>query len=216
MNDLEVETYYKKLLYYSRGCCSHNVIKDNKNRIKYYLNIILSSEFRYLFTESLICFLATDDNIINKFKYCCSEENREDNIYYLLSFYYDNIISDYYWRKEHKKTYKKYVSIQTDDIKNATMITFKYDNMIFNRNNLSFSERKLLTRTLILTLSYCHLNKKMNEFDSISDLIINNLDRILDDFILNGIDIENSNYKKQLIYKIGNLIETQDYKRIIR
>lgn len=222
---LVVDYYYDKLLDYGTGYKKEEFIRKQDIRIKRELGYVIDSNYNYLLSDSFLCYLSRQDNILRSLEFL--HTNDIDRIK-LLSNYFDVLLSEkyrytafpngtstrnliknkYYVPKENKYS-EPYVLLdnQTKEVISFAVMKLQYAYHHIVKFNAYTS------KVLCIVIAYCYINNKMNEFEELCSKLKLETYYVLTDFEFNKIDIDTK--LNQLIERVVNLIEMDSSKTIM-
>ena len=222
---LVVDYYYDKLLDYGTGYKKEEFIRKQDIRIKRELGYVIDSNYNYLLSDSFLCYLSRQDNILRSLEFL--HTNDADRIK-LLSNYFDVLLSEKY----------RYTAFP-NGASTRNLLKYKY----FVPNKVNYSEPYVLldnkakevislavtklqyayhhivkfnaytSKVLCIVIAYCYINNKMDEFEELCSKLKLDTYYVLTDFEFNKIDIDTR--LNQLIERVVNIIEMDSSKTIM-
>lgn len=208
------EFYYDKLYNYAINSSRKSYRSFRKNRviIKEAINKIVDDHNDYLLTESFINYIVDNDLHIRLTELA---SNNKYVIYEMFSLYYQELLKYFSYSSVNKQVNITDNKLTSNlDLKTKEVLT-KVD-MLFLKmcrmNDLNIYYFALMKLTILYLVTYCHLNNSMDRFDEFLDYYQNNLYKIKDEIIINGIDISDTN--NELIDIISSNITNRNKKLI--
>ena len=192
--DLSLKDYYfDKFLYYSINNKCHRSFKRHKKEIKEYINKIVDDHNDHLLKESFVNYL-TDDNLYMKLGELAT--NDKYLIYELIAFYYQELIKDFSYSTANNEIYV-IESDLTINLDLATKDALTKANLLFldmcRMNDINFYYFALMKMTVFYILTYCYINNCMDKYDDLIDYYKDDIYKIKDEIIMNGIDVADNN-----------------------
>lgn len=210
MNKFLIDNYYDKLLFYTAKTDNYNFIKYNRSEVRRLLSMIIENNLDFLLNDSFLMYIAESDTLYDELM-AFTENDYYEHIRYLC-FYFNSILENYYKYKGNKNKYSLFLDYIDDETKKDTLYANMYCDYIENNINIENQEFYTLYKMTLIILSYCHINKIMDEFIDIYDSFIKNYSKALDDISINNINDRtwcDSNF-------IDRVIRLLDNKKIIR
>ena len=222
---LVVDYYYDKLLDYGTGYKKEEFIRKQDIRIKRELGYVIDSNYNYLLSDSFLCYLSRQDNILRSLEFL--HTNDTDRIK-LLSNYFDVLLSEKYrytafpngastrnllkykYFVPNKVNYSEPYSLLDNQTKEVislavTKLQYAYHHIVkFNAYT---------SKVLCIVIAYCYINNKMDEFEELCSKLKLDTYYVLTDFEFNKIDIDTK--LNQLIERVVNIIEMDSSKTIM-
>ena len=222
---LVVDYYYDKLLDYGTGYKKEEFIRKQDIRIKRELGYVIDSNYNYLLSDSFLCYLSRQDNILRSLEFL--HTNDADRIK-LLSNYFDVLLSEKYrytafpngastrnllkykYFVPNKVNYSEPYSLLDNKAKEVislavTKLQYAYHHIVkFNAYT---------SKVLCIVIAYCYINNKMDEFEELCSKLKLDTYYVLTDFEFNKIDIDTR--LNQLIERVVNIIEMDSSKTIM-
>ena len=189
--------FYDKFLTYSINKKCYRSFKKNRKSIKESIDKIIDDHNEYILTESFIDYL-TDKDLYMKLSELAT--NDKYLIYELIGLYYQEL-SIIIGRSEINSTIDLSESALTQYLDLETREVIKKVNSLFTNmcriNGLNIYYFSLMKLTVFYILTYCHLNCCMDKYDDMISYYEDDIYKLKDEIIINGIDIADSN--KELI-----------------
>lgn len=222
---LVVDYYYDKLLDYGTGYKKEEFIRKQDIRIKRELGYVIDSNYNYLLSDSFLCYLSRQDNILRSLEFLHTNDIDRTK---LLSNYFDVLLSEKY----------RYTAFP-NGASTRNLLKYKY----FVPNKVNYSEPYVLldnkakevislavtklqyayhhivkfnaytSKVLCIVIAYCYINNKMDEFEELCSKLKLDTYYVLTDFEFNKIDIDTR--LNQLIERVVNIIEMDSSKTIM-
>ena len=213
----KIEEYYNKLLKYSYEFVHEKDVIQCEYFIKDNIKKLIENNEEYLLTDSFLNYIACNHRYIPRFNYINS--NNISLKYEILDSYFDHINSDYISMEKHSQVdYHIFTKSLDLDTKKATLLSKKYRDIILSKYYYNIHAYEILYHIFNSILSYCYLNKRMNDYEEICSPLFDNPNSILDYYYNNGVinnAIYEDNYKEKYYYMMIKIIENNNQKAII-
>ena len=181
---LVVDYYYDKLLDYGTGYKKEEFIRKQDIRIKRELGYVIDSNYNYLLSDSFLCYLSRQDNILRSLEFLHTNDIDRTK---LLSNYFDVLLSEKY----------RYTAFP-NGASTRNLLKYKY----FVPNKVNYSEPYVLldnkakevislavtklqyayhhivkfnaytSKVLCIVIAYCYINNKMDDINITKILLL--------------------------------------------
>ncbi len=214
--DNKIDNYYNKLLEYSYEFKHEIDVKQREIFIKNVIKELIDNNEEYLLTDSFLNYVAYDHRYIRSFDYLASNDRLLK--YNILDSYFDHINSDYISMGNHSQADFHLFTTKLDEYtKEGTMLANIYRTKMRDKYYYNINAYDILYHIFNSILSYCYINKKMNEYEEICRPLINNPEDVLDYYYSNGVisSVMDHDYKNKFYYLMIKMIEKEN-KKIIK
>lgn len=213
MNTKLSNKYYRRLLHHCRGSYNKDILKKHDYIIKSYIDHFFRYNYQHILTDSILSYISISDDIVRSLYDFCPIMENDPRTFIFLCTYYNRIICNF--NKDDDKKPDKYILLQDDVTLYATNIARDYLELVSAHKDFDLPDVTILKKIILGILSYCQLNNKLNEFESIIKPLMSNLYQTLDGMKVNGFTPFHESNDKLLDY-IANIAEKTNNKRLIK
>ena len=171
MKEFLILKYYNKLLSYSREHHGYyELIKEKEKDILDSLNKIIEANNQHILTDSYLMHIVSYSNFMVELR-LHYEDNLAKQIRY-ISYYYNNILDDYYKNKPYSEHNHFYTKSLDEITRKATLIANNHCNYIEEVYNDEKQDFYTIYKVTLIVLAYCHIYNKMNDFENIYSFVL--------------------------------------------
>ena len=184
MENILVDEYYDKLLSYAKLTNSinyFNIIKLEDDYKRAISNIIDDNNI-HLLSDDYLMHISR-----NSFAYRILNDLHNDNInmYYTFVHYYEDVVKTMNAPFMMLEDYK-WLSLLGSDIDEVSKIIYDFITYLTKELKENLFEVDIIYKASLILFSYCHINKKMDEFETLYKKITDNYLQVADDVRTNG------------------------------
>lgn len=210
----KLEYYLERIKYHSKQSGTFMNQKKYSAEVRNNVISLIDQNLDYILTESLMNYITRDGvSSIRLYKLqgdICQRIGA-------LSSYYKNICDEY--SNKNEKSYSKYIKLLDSETKEATIkaynrikyVYFNYSNYLYRLYDIE--------HIIYILLAYCHINKKLSDFDELCNVFIKDPYDTLEDLYIN--DIRNPmgatlfDREEPLIERVISKLESREKKKIM-
>ena len=215
MNNRLTNKYFRRLLHQCREPYNVDILKKQDYIVKSYIDHFINLNYQHILTNSKFSYISVSSDIMRTLYDFCPICHNDSRTFSFLCSYYNQIICGFNGNLDAKGKPKRFILLLDEETKYATDIAKNYLELISSQKDFDLPDVTLLKKIIIGTLSFCELNKKLNEFESIIKNLLSDLYQALDGMKLNGFTPSYESNDKLLEY-IENLIEKTNNKILIK
>ena len=173
--------YYKKIEFSSKRNNTYDTFHQNKDKILSFLIQIVDNHLEFLLTDSMIEFICRKTYMTTEL-YCIV--NGKYELINMLMIYFKTICAEY--NKEPSKQ-DIILKLLDNNTKDSTKKAYDFIKVLYDNYNRYHYRLYDIEKIIYIVLSYCLINNKMNEYDTIISKFIDNPYNTLDDLYINDI-----------------------------
>ncbi len=178
----KVDYYLERIKKYSKQYNNYMNQKKYFSEIRDMIQQLIDNNLDYILTDSLLNYVV--HNGISSIRLYQLTQGTTACIR-SLSRYYKEIYTEF--KRENKEDYMYYIKLLDKETNEACIKAYNYiQNLYLNYDRYHYRLYDV-EQIIYIVLAYCHLNKKLNEFDNVCGIFINNPYDTLDDLYINDI-----------------------------